>query len=141
PTPSPSWPSGFGANLTSVRLFTHRLMSSSSINWHLAALSVSDTTILIASFVAQCAARLAEYLTMCGRSGTGAISPQSPIMYGIKTKAQTASVYLTVGVSVHRYIGVCHPYKAPQLLPKNGSPGVIIGIIAFSILFNITRLF
>ncbi|CAJ0574581.1 unnamed protein product, partial [Mesorhabditis spiculigera] len=130
---------GICANLTSVRIFTHRLMSSSSINWYLAALSVSDTIILIASFVVLCAPRLAEYLTMWKVGYWSYLA--TPIMYGIMTIAQTASVYLTVGVSVHRYIGVCHPYKAPQLLPKKRVAYVIIGIIAFSILFNITRLF
>lgn len=37
---------GLCANLTSVRIFTHRLMSGNSINWYLAVLSFSDTLIL-----------------------------------------------------------------------------------------------
>ncbi|KIH62165.1 hypothetical protein ANCDUO_07554 [Ancylostoma duodenale] len=54
---------GVCANLTSVRIFTHRLMSSSSINWYLAVLSASDTFILISAFFVLSLPRLGEYLT------------------------------------------------------------------------------
>ncbi|WKY08024.1 hypothetical protein Q1695_007486 [Nippostrongylus brasiliensis] len=54
---------GLCANLTSVRIFTHRLMSSSSINWYLAVLSASDTLILISAFFVLSLPRLGEYLT------------------------------------------------------------------------------
>ena len=54
---------GIVANLTSVRIFTHRLMSSSSINWYLAVLSASDSVILIASFFVLSLPRAGEYLT------------------------------------------------------------------------------
>ncbi|KJH49507.1 hypothetical protein DICVIV_04341 [Dictyocaulus viviparus] len=54
---------GLCANLTSVRIFTHRLMSSSSINWYLAVLSASDTLILISAFFVLSLPRVGEYLT------------------------------------------------------------------------------
>ncbi|KAJ1355199.1 hypothetical protein KIN20_012511 [Parelaphostrongylus tenuis] len=53
---------GLCANLTSVRIFTHRVMSSSSINWYLAVLSASDTLILISAFFVLSLPRLGEYL-------------------------------------------------------------------------------
>ncbi|CAJ0937581.1 unnamed protein product, partial [Mesorhabditis belari] len=130
---------GICANLTSVRIFTHRLMSTSSINWYLAAMSASDTIILIASFCVLSMPRLGEYLLTWNAAYWSYMI--APIMFGLMTMGQTMSVYLTVGVSVHRYIGVCHPYKATQLLPKSLVAHFILGIIIFSILFNISRFF
>ncbi|VDM53456.1 unnamed protein product [Angiostrongylus costaricensis] len=51
------------------------------------------------------------------------------------------SVFMTVGVSVHRYIGVCHPYKSVEWLPKKRVTTLIICLVVFSILFNTTRFF
>ncbi|VDN55764.1 unnamed protein product [Dracunculus medinensis] len=52
---------GLLANLTSVRIFTHRLMFSSSINWYLAVLSCSDTLILFSAFFVLSLPRIGEY--------------------------------------------------------------------------------
>ncbi|KAL6737871.1 hypothetical protein Aduo_011479 [Ancylostoma duodenale] len=62
-------------------------------------------------------------------------------MYGLMMMAQTISVFMTVGVSVHRYIGVCHPYKSVEWLPKKRVTAFIICLVVFSILFNTTRFF
>ncbi|VDK27592.1 unnamed protein product [Gongylonema pulchrum] len=52
---------GLCANITSIRIFTHRLMFSSSINWYLAILSSSDTLILFSAFFVLSLPRLGEY--------------------------------------------------------------------------------
>lgn len=52
---------GMCANITSIRIFTHRLMFSSSINWYLAVLSSSDTLILFSAFFVLSLPRLGEY--------------------------------------------------------------------------------
>lgn len=130
---------GLCANLTSVRIFTHRLMSSSSINWYLAVLSASDTLILISAFFVLSLPRLGEYLTWW-RANYISYSV-APYMYGLMMMAQTISVFMTVGVSVHRYIGVCHPYKSVEWLPKKRVTTFIIVLVVFSILFNTTRFF
>lgn len=62
-------------------------------------------------------------------------------MYGLMMTAQTCSVFMTVGVSVHRYIGVCHPYKSVEWLPKKRVTTFIIGLLTFSVIFNTTRFF
>uniref|UniRef100_A0A1I7XKG6 G_PROTEIN_RECEP_F1_2 domain-containing protein n=1 Tax=Heterorhabditis bacteriophora TaxID=37862 RepID=A0A1I7XKG6_HETBA len=63
----------------------------------------------------------------------------APYMYGLMMMAQTISVFMTVGVSVHRYIGVCHPYKSVEWLPKKRVTTFIISLVLFSIVFNTTR--
>lgn len=52
---------GLCANLTSIRIFTHRLMISSSINWYLGVLSCSDTFILFSAFFVLSLPRIGEY--------------------------------------------------------------------------------
>ncbi|KJH49508.1 hypothetical protein DICVIV_04342 [Dictyocaulus viviparus] len=40
-----------------------------------------------------------------------------------------SGVFMTVGVSVHRYIGVCHPYKSVEWLPKKRVTTFIISLV------------
>ncbi|VDM28177.1 unnamed protein product [Toxocara canis] len=44
-------------------------------------------------------------------------------------------------MSVHRYIGVCLPFKASSLLETNRVRVFILSLLAFSVLFNTTRFF
>ncbi|VDN17283.1 unnamed protein product [Gongylonema pulchrum] len=48
---------------------------------------------------------------------------------------------MTTGMSVHRYIGVCLPFKASSLLKTARVRIFILALLAFSLLFNITRFF
>ncbi|PAV88218.1 hypothetical protein WR25_22190 [Diploscapter pachys] len=78
---------GLIANITSVRIFTHRLMASSPINWYLAVLSVSDTFILISSFFVLTLPRLGEFMTWW-RANFISYSV-SPLMFGMMNLSQT----------------------------------------------------
>ncbi|VDN55765.1 unnamed protein product [Dracunculus medinensis] len=51
------------------------------------------------------------------------------------------NVWMTTGMSVHRYIGVCLPFKASSILQPNHVAVFIIGLLGFSVLFNSTRFF
>nr|CDJ85314.1 Hypothetical protein CBG08555 [Haemonchus contortus] len=57
--------------------------------------------------------------------------------YPIGLSTQTCGVYLTVLVSVHRYLGVCHPFRAKRWVSGRPVKTAIIGSIIFSILINI----
>uniref|UniRef100_A0AC34FZM7 G-protein coupled receptors family 1 profile domain-containing protein n=1 Tax=Panagrolaimus sp. ES5 TaxID=591445 RepID=A0AC34FZM7_9BILA len=46
---------------------------------------------------------------------------------------------MTVGMSLHRYFGVCFPFQSINILRKKRVIAFICGLIAFSILFNATR--
>ncbi|VDK42482.1 unnamed protein product [Anisakis simplex] len=48
---------------------------------------------------------------------------------------------MTTGMSVHRYIGVCLPFKASFLLETKRVRIFIISLLVFSLLFNTTRFF
>ena len=53
--------------------------------------------------------------------------------------AQTGSVYCTVGISLERYLTVCHPF---YFIGRNWSARrYIIPIVLFSVLFNLMKFF
>lgn len=55
--------------------------------------------------------------------------------------AQTVSVWMTAAMSLHRFVGVCLPFKASQILETRNVQALIAGVIILSVLFNITRFF
>ncbi|KAI6228844.1 hypothetical protein M3Y99_01176400 [Aphelenchoides fujianensis] len=128
---------GLIANLVSVRIFTHKLMSSHCINWYLAVLTTSDSVVLFASFFVLTFPRFGE---MTGLWWATSFSYSiSSYCYGLMTLAQTVSVWMTIGMSLHRFVGVCFPYRAIEWLNERNVRRIIGGILAFSIGFNATR--
>lgn len=55
--------------------------------------------------------------------------------------AQTASIYMTLLVSLERYIAVCYPLKARSLCTKKHAKFCIMIVAAFSILYNAIKFF
>lgn len=55
--------------------------------------------------------------------------------------AQTASVYLTLTVTLERYVAVCHPLRARALCTYGRARIYVVVIIIFSICYNIPRFF
>ena len=55
--------------------------------------------------------------------------------------AQTASVYLTVLVTVERFVVVCHPLKARSLCTTTRTRLGVLLVMFFSILYNMSRFF
>lgn len=62
-------------------------------------------------------------------------------MYAFMTLAQTISVWMTTAMSVHRFIGVCLPFKATTVLQTKNIRALIIIVVLASVLFNTTRFF
>jgi hypothetical protein len=83
-------------------------MRSQYVNWFFLALSIADIALLSASFIIIALPVIAEssdhfmLIDMSNRL-IGFTYPYALI-------AQTCSVYLTVFASVHRWLGVCHPF-------------------------------
>lgn len=48
---------------------------------------------------------------------------------------------MTVGVSLHRYVGVCLPFRAVEILRPRRVAILIASMIGFSVLFNTTKFF
>lgn len=62
------------------------------------------------------------------------------LVYPLATVMQTASVYLTMTVSLERYVAVCHPLRARSLCTYGRARIYVIVIVAFSTLYNVPRL-
>ncbi len=128
---------GLSANVLSVRIFTHRMMRNTPINWYLTVLSCSDFLILVSSFLMLSLPRFGEYVHAFWAIRLSYFI--TPIGYALALTAQTTSVYMTVLMSAHRFVGVCFPFKAPNILTRKRVKMAIGGLLAFSILFNVMR--
>lgn len=63
----------------------------------------------------------------------------SPVVYPLAMTAQTASVYLTLTVTLERYVAVCHPLRARALCTYGRARIYVIAILFFSLLYNLPR--
>lgn len=63
----------------------------------------------------------------------------APVVYPIAMISQTVSVYLTLTVTLERFVAVCHPLQARSLCTYGRARAYVVAIIAFAVLYNITR--
>ncbi|VDK53773.1 unnamed protein product, partial [Anisakis simplex] len=130
---------GLMANAMSIRIFSHRHMRMQCVNWYLMLLAASDSVILIGAFFVLTLPRLGEVLHWW--SATAISYYSTPYMYAFMTLAQTVSVWMTTAMSIHRFVGVCFPFKAGELLTERNVKTLIFCVIVASVLFNSTRFF
>lgn len=55
--------------------------------------------------------------------------------------AETGTVYLTVLVTVNRYLAVCRPYAAPGRRSVEAARLHVLAVAVFSIVYNLPRFF
>lgn len=63
----------------------------------------------------------------------------TPAVYPIGMIAQTGSVYITICVTIERYVAVCLPLKARSLCTYGRARIYVICITVFALLYNIPR--
>lgn len=99
---------GIFSNSVNVIVFTQKTMRSQPVNWFFLVLSLSDLAVLIASFFVFSVPVYAEV------ADDNEMSRASAVLivwfYPLAQTGLTMSVYLTILVSVHRFLGVCHPF-------------------------------
>nr|CAD2191922.1 unnamed protein product [Meloidogyne enterolobii] len=130
---------GLLANGMSILIFSNRHMRKQSVNWYLLVLGTSDFVILLGAFSVLTLPRLSEILVWW--TGTAISYYVTPVFYALMTMAQTISVWMTVAMSLHRFIGVCFPYQSGRVLTARNVKGIIGGVILTAVLFNIFRFF
>lgn len=61
------------------------------------------------------------------------------VLYPLALIAQTVSVYLTLTVTLERFVAVCHPLQARSLCTYGRARLYVILIIVFSTIYNLPR--
>ncbi|TRY62194.1 hypothetical protein TCAL_02110 [Tigriopus californicus] len=65
----------------------------------------------------------------------------TPIMYPIAMISQTSSVYLTMIITIERYLVVCWPLRSRSLCTYGRAKRCVFMVFLFAILYNLTRFF
>ena len=60
-------------------------------------------------------------------------------VFPVALQAETGTIYLTMLVTFNRYVSVCRPYEASSLCSVQHARRHIVGVVIFSILYNIPR--
>ncbi|CAD6193725.1 unnamed protein product [Caenorhabditis auriculariae] len=126
---------GFLTNVINVVVFCDPEMRCSLVNHFLLVLSISDLLLLVCNFF------MLIFPVISSMSNNVALHDYYPLFlwysYPVGLSTQTCGVYLTVLVSVHRYLGVCHPFRAKRWVSGTPVKCAIIGSVIFSILINL----
>uniref|UniRef100_A0A914CIK9 G-protein coupled receptors family 1 profile domain-containing protein n=1 Tax=Acrobeloides nanus TaxID=290746 RepID=A0A914CIK9_9BILA len=122
-----------------IYVFSHKQMRSQLVNWFLLVLALSDLCVLVSSFFVFSLPVVAEYME---DYELVSLSPKLLVMfYPVAHSSHTTSVYLTILVSVHRYLGVCHPFLIRRISSRSVVRTIILVAIVFAFLFDLPRWF
>ncbi|KAE9553475.1 hypothetical protein FO519_003304 [Halicephalobus sp. NKZ332] len=126
---------GILANIVNIVVFADSEMRTLLMNHFLLALSVSDLLLLIFNFF------FLLFPVMVVNSDCFLLHDLYPAVvrysYPLALTTQTCGVYLTVLVSVHRFLGVCHPFRTKRWVTRRPVQYAIISSIVFSVVINI----
>ncbi|KAL3984563.1 Serpentine type 7TM GPCR chemoreceptor Srw family protein [Acanthocheilonema viteae] len=127
---------GILINLINILVFSHADMRRSLVNLFLLTIGITDLLLLIFNFFFLLFPVIALF------SNSFVLQDIYPIIlrfsYPLARIAQTCGVYLTLFVSVHRYLGVCHPFQAKRWITGKPVKCAIFGSVVFSFLINVT---
>ncbi|XP_014284854.1 FMRFamide receptor [Halyomorpha halys] len=131
---------GIMGNIISMVILSRPQMRS-SINYLLTGLARCDTVLILTSMFLFGLPALYKYTSTPFLAGYYfRVYPfLSPIVYPLALIAQTVSVYLTLTVTLERFVAVCHPLQARSLCTYGRARLYVILIIIFSTLYNLSR--
>ncbi|GAB1597439.1 FMRFamide receptor-like [Argonauta hians] len=131
---------GLIGNILTIIVLWRKEMHSTTI-YYLRALVLTDTAILIFSFLLLTPISISNY-TNSLKYFRDFIYPIIfvPCNYVVMT-VQTINVWITVSVTIERYIAICHPFFAIRILTRCKALSVIGVTSVLSVLYNIPRLF
>ncbi|VDK28575.1 unnamed protein product [Gongylonema pulchrum] len=107
---------GILTNIINIVVFLHADMRRSLVNLFLLSISATDLLLLIFNFF------FLIFPVIALLSKSFMLHDIYPIVlrfsYPLARIAQTCGVYLTLFVSVHRYLGVCYPFRAKRWITR-----------------------
>lgn len=120
----------------------------SSVNVVLTSMAGIDIVVLLSSLLMCGLPGIVNYYQLSGWHDNSWINWLSntyplatPLVYPIGMAAQTASVYLTVIVTIERYIAVCWPLEARSICTQRRARILVIVVCSGAVLYNISRFF
>ncbi|XP_013776911.2 FMRFamide receptor-like, partial [Limulus polyphemus] len=129
---------GIIGNVISLLVLSRPQMQS-SINCSLQGLAIFDTGVLLCALIMLGLTTLGKLIHWL-RFYTWVIFPFIvPVVYPLALIAQTGSVWMTVVVTIERYVAVCHPFKAKSLFTYKRSRFYNIIITVIAVCYNIPR--
>lgn len=130
---------GILGNIISMIILSRPQMRS-SINYLLIGLARIDTVLIITSILLFGLPGIYPY-SKCLFTYYYIVYPHIVFfVFPLAMVSQTASVYLTITVSLERFVAVCHPLKARSLCTYGRARIYVIGIVIFSVMYNLPRL-
>lgn len=131
---------GILGNILSMIILSRPQMRS-SINYLLIGLARCDTVLILTSILLFGVPAIYPYTGYLRYYYLRLLPEISRVVYPLAMSAQTASVYLTLTVTLERYVAVCHPLRARAICTYGRSRIFVVIIIIFSICYNIPRFF
>ncbi|CAG9805038.1 unnamed protein product [Chironomus riparius] len=144
------WLNGIGMNIIGVigifgNIITILVLSRprmrNSINHLLIGLAISDLLVLITAILMVGLAAIYPYTGRIKLYNYNIHPFLLIVVLPFANIAQTASTYMTLLVSLERYIAVCYPLKARSLCTKKHAKFCMMIVAAFSILYNGVKFF
>ncbi|XP_018579105.2 FMRFamide receptor-like [Anoplophora glabripennis] len=130
---------GLLGNIISMIILSRPQMRS-SINYLLIGLARIDTVLIITSMLLFGLPGIYPYCK-CLFTYYFIVYPHiTTFVFPLAMVTQTASVYLTITVSLERFVAVCHPLRARSLCTYGRARIYVIGIVIFSVMYNLPRL-
>lgn len=130
---------GILGNIISMIILSRPQMKS-SINYLLIGLARVDTVLIITSMLLFGLPGIYPYTGLLFTYFYVVYPHIVPVIYPLSMATQTASAYLTLTVTLERFVAVCHPLRARSLCTYGRARIYVVVIIIFSFVYNFPKL-
>ena len=129
---------GLLCNTTSVYILTRRSMRSST-SCCLIGLALYDMLLLATSVFVWGVPAITDYTGHLRTFTEGTMPHAMPWIFPLANIAHTGSTYLTVAVTVERYVAVCHPLRSRSVCTYGRARIYVLAISALVVLYNVPK--
>ncbi|XP_068219861.1 FMRFamide receptor-like isoform X2 [Palaemon carinicauda] len=128
---------GLAGNIISI-VILYRLNMRSSINCCLLGLTTFDLLVIITSALSFGLLEIGLYTNSISWYVNGLLEAM-PTVFPLGIIARTGSIYLTLILTVERYVAVCLPFRFRSLVTYGRARILVMAAAVFSVLYNLPR--
>ncbi|XP_068219862.1 FMRFamide receptor-like [Palaemon carinicauda] len=128
---------GLAGNIISI-VILYRLNMRSSINCCLLGLTTFDLLVIITSVLSFGLLEIGLYTKSISWYVNGLLEAM-PTVFPLGIIARTGSIYLTLILTVERYVAVCLPFRFRSLVTYGRARILVMAAAVFSVLYNLPR--